>query len=136
MQGPALERREDLRELNGAAQEEFLDELPQNSVQPPPRPKHRDGQYRFPHGPRQLPNDFNGSSFAIKILRTDVKFFMRFFAETGSVPPLRRVRRFVAKSPSAEDVGVSGLYEVISETDLAFSVDSRPENVQVYQVRV
>jgi hypothetical protein len=60
LQGPPLERREDLRELNGAAQDEFLDELPQNSVQPPPRPKHRDGQYRFPHGPRQLPGDFNG----------------------------------------------------------------------------
>jgi hypothetical protein len=48
---------------------------------------------------------------------------------------MRRVRRFVAKSPSEEDVGVSGLYEVISETDLAFSVDTRPENVQVYQVK-
>ncbi|XP_059484980.1 cuticlin-4 [Neocloeon triangulifer] len=105
--GPPIERREDLH--NSAAEEAFQD-MPQNSVQPPPKPKHR-GQYRFPQGPRQLYHDSN---------------------ETETAQPVRRVRRFVAKS-SAEDVGVSGLYEVISETDLAFAVDNRPENVEVYQ---
>lgn len=32
------------------------------------------------------------------------------------------------------DVGVSGIYEVISEADLAFSPDSRAEAVTVFQV--
>lgn len=34
------------------------------------------------------------------------------------------------------DVGVSGLYEVISEVDLAFTPDSRPEAVTVFQGRI
>lgn len=32
------------------------------------------------------------------------------------------------------DVGVSGIYEVISEADLAFSPDNRAEAVTVFQV--
>lgn len=32
------------------------------------------------------------------------------------------------------DVGVSGIYEVISEADLAFSPDTRAEAVTVFQV--
>lgn len=34
------------------------------------------------------------------------------------------------------DVGVSGLYEVISEADLAFSPDGRAEAVTVFQGRI
>lgn len=34
------------------------------------------------------------------------------------------------------DVGVSGLYEVISEADLAFTPDSKAEAVTVFQGRI
>lgn len=49
----------------------------------------------------------------------------------------RRRRRSVVVSDRkvrSADVGVSGLYEVISEADLAFSPDSKVEAVTVFQV--
>ncbi|XP_065349715.1 cuticlin-4 [Cloeon dipterum] len=111
--GPPIERREDLS-VHNAASEDLREEVPQKSVYPPPKSKLRGHNPQFPYGPRYLDIDPENDTVPV-----------------GPTP--RRVRRFVAKS-SAEDVGVSGLYEVISETDLAFSVDnSRQENVEVYQ---
>lgn len=49
----------------------------------------------------------------------------------------RRKRRSVVISDRkvrSTDVGVSGLYEVISEADLAFSPDSKVDAVTVFQV--
>lgn len=49
----------------------------------------------------------------------------------------RRRRRSVVVSDRkvrSADVGVSGLYEVISEADLAFSPDTKVEAVTVFQV--
>lgn len=49
----------------------------------------------------------------------------------------RRRRRSVVVSDRkvrSADVGVSGLYEVISEADLAFSPDAKVEAVTVFQV--
>lgn len=50
----------------------------------------------------------------------------------------RRKRSFVVadRKVRSADVGVSGLYEVISEADLAFSPDSRAEAVTVFQGRI
>ncbi|XP_063244230.1 cuticlin-1 [Bacillus rossius redtenbacheri] len=76
-------------------------------LQEQPRPGHRDGQERFPHGPRRL---------------------------DASEPARGRRRRSVPSARSA-DVGVSGLYEVISEADLAFVPDGRGEAVTVFQGR-
>lgn len=65
---------------------------------------------------------------------------------TTSVPPLsgannssvRRRRSMVIsdRKVRSADVGVSGLYEVISEADLAFSPDGRAEAVTVFQGRI
>lgn len=49
----------------------------------------------------------------------------------------RRRRRSVVVSDRkvrSTDVGVSGLYEVISEADLAFSPDTKVDAVTVFQV--
>lgn len=83
-----------------------------------PRPGHRDGQLppqnnkpRFPHGPRNLdlPATFRG-----------------------------RKKRFVVNDKKARnaDVGVSGLYDVISEADLAFTPDVKEEAVTIFQGRI
>lgn len=52
--------------------------------------------------------------------------------------PKRRRRSVTVSDRKARsaDVGVSGLYEVISEADLAFSPDSRAEAVTVFQGRI
>lgn len=56
------------------------------------------------------------------------------------MPPVsQRRRRSVVISDRkirSADVGVSGLYEVISEADLAFTPDSRAEAVTVFQGRI
>lgn len=50
----------------------------------------------------------------------------------------RRRRSVVVSDGKAKstDVGVSGLYEVISEADLAFSPDNKAEAVTVFQGRI
>lgn len=79
-------------------------------------------QERFPHGPRNL----DTSSEPI--------------LGTLTIPPVsQRRRRSVVVSDRkvrSADVGVSGLYEVISEADLAFTPDSRAEAVTVFQGRI
>lgn len=72
----------------------------------------RAGQERFPHGPRNL--------------------------DTLTIPPQRRRRAVVVsdRKVGSADVGVSGLYEVISEADLAFTPDSKAEAVTVFQGRI
>lgn len=82
----------------------------------------RDAPERFPHGPRNLDGD------AQPVLGTP------------PITPLsQRRRRSVVVSDRkvrSADVGVSGLYEVISEADLAFTPDTRAEAVTVFQGRI
>ncbi|XP_011692026.1 PREDICTED: uncharacterized protein LOC105452533 [Wasmannia auropunctata] len=85
-------------------------------------------QDQFPHGPRNLEEDGAGAG-----------------AGVGAVPvtPLsagvtRRKRSVTVTDRKARsaDVGVSGIYEVISEADLAFSPDTHAEAVTVFQGRI
>lgn len=79
-------------------------------------------QDQFPHGPRNLEED----------------------SGTMPVTPLsagvtRRRKRSVMitdRKVRSADVGVSGIYEVISEADLAFSPDAHAEAVTVFQGRI
>ncbi|XP_039276353.1 uncharacterized protein LOC111054291 [Nilaparvata lugens] len=76
----------------------------------------REPSDRFPYGPRNLDP-----------------------AGAGSEAPRLRRRRSVVVSDRkvrSADVGVSGLYDVISEADLAFTPDSRAEAVTVFQGRI
>lgn len=73
---------------------------------------------QFPHGPRNLEEDVTG---------------------TPSLSGSRRRKRSMIISDRkvrSADVGVSGIYEVISEADLAFSPDSHAEAVTVFQGRI
>ena len=94
-----------------------------NLLQEQPRPGHRDGQERFPHGPRKLGDH-------------DLPILDR---PTLTSSTSQRKRRSVVVSDRkvrSADVGVSGLYEVISEVDLAFTPDTRAEAVTVFQGRI
>ena len=94
-----------------------------NLLQGQPRPGHRDGQERFPHGPRKLGDH-------------DLPILDR---PTRTSSTSQRKRRSVVVSDRkvrSADVGVSGLYEVISEVDLAFTPDTRAEAVTVFQGRI
>ncbi|XP_076240519.1 zona pellucida domain-containing protein miniature [Calliopsis andreniformis] len=88
----------------------------------PPRVTRYEGdQDQFPHGPRNL----EGDSGAVP--------------STPLASPSGRRRRSVVVSDRktrSADVGVSGLYEVISEADLAFSPDTHAEAVTVFQGRI
>ncbi|CAG9865439.1 unnamed protein product [Phyllotreta striolata] len=91
-------------------------------------------QEKFPHGPRRIDeppvagprslDDENRSSAAEESLKSFEK---------------RRKRSVIVSDRKARsaDVGVSSLYEVISEADLAFSPDGRTEEaVTVFQGRI
>ncbi|XP_068911869.1 cuticlin-5 [Tenebrio molitor] len=80
---------------------------------------------QFPHGPRT----FEDRPVAAP----------RAFSKAPPLERLKRKRRSITisdRKARSADVGVSGLYEVISEADLAFSPDSRAEAVTVFQGRI
>lgn len=80
-------------------------------------------QEKFPHGPRNL--------------NTDSETIVGTSNVTPAAPE-RRKRSVVVSDRKARstDVGVSGLYEVISEADLAFTPDNKLESVTVFQGRI
>ncbi|XP_043271165.1 uncharacterized protein m [Venturia canescens] len=87
-------------------------------LQEPPRVTRYESEEQFPHGPRNLEEDVTG---------------------TPSLSGSRRRKRSMIISDRkvrSADVGVSGIYEVISEADLAFSPDSHAEAVTVFQGRI
>ncbi|XP_011496844.1 PREDICTED: uncharacterized protein LOC105361385 [Ceratosolen solmsi marchali] len=121
---------------------------PYLSVQPA-RVTRYQPQEHFPHGPRKLEQDEDE--------RPEVKF--REPRANDSVPmsmsepsrnltksrlePLngtanrrRRSLQVSDRKVRSADVGVSGIYEVISEADLAFSPDNHAEAVTVFQGRI
>ncbi|XP_026675659.1 uncharacterized protein LOC103524437 [Diaphorina citri] len=87
-------------------------------------------QEKFPHGPRNL--------------NTESETILGSSNDTPAAPQRRRrsgidIRRSVVLSDRkarSTDVGVSGLYEVISEADLAFTPDNKLEAVTVFQGRI
>lgn len=81
--------------------------------------RYESDQDQFPHGPRNLEEE-NGAA-AMPLSAT-----------------ARRKRSVVVSDRKARsaDVGVSGIYEVISEADLAFSPDTHAEAVTVFQGRI
>ncbi|KAK6627940.1 hypothetical protein RUM44_010422 [Polyplax serrata] len=98
------------------------DPLPQPQYQEMPRPSHRNEHERFPHGPRNL----NGDDIPI--------IDSRSLSDKD-----KRKRRSVVVSDRkvrSADVGVSGIYEVISEADLAFTPDTKAEAVTVFRGRI
>ena len=87
-----------------------------------------ESEEEFPHGPRNLEEEEAAATVTPSL------------SPSGSPSSSgRRKRRSVVVSDRkvrSADVGVSGIYEVISEADLAFSPDSHAEAVTVFQGRI
>lgn len=102
-------------------------------------------QDKFPHGPRSLDHEvFQPSprSFPEDKPKSTAESYENNVTEEHKRTPTKRItrrRRSVVISDRkvrSADVGVSGLYDVISEADLAFSPDGRAEAVTVFQGRI
>ncbi|XP_032670921.1 uncharacterized protein LOC116843998 [Odontomachus brunneus] len=90
-------------------------------MEPPRVTRYESDQDQFPHGPRNLEEEDNGAMPAMPLPATARR-------KRSMVVSDRKVR--------SADVGVSGIYEVISEADLAFSPDTHTEAVTVFQGRI
>lgn len=107
---------------------------------------------KFPHGPRSfvdpmvasprsLQSEFKSAqpTSPAESTATDKNSKTKNVSKSNPESMAKRKRRSVVVSDRkarSADVGVSGLYEVISEADLAFSPDSRAEAVTVFQGRI
>ncbi|XP_051155892.1 uncharacterized protein LOC127278282 isoform X2 [Leptopilina boulardi] len=128
----------------------------------PARVTRYDGEERFPHGPRNLdeeedtPQDDDDAdaeknskenSSEKKIINPESRRGERIIhhhhhnhhhQQQSTENPIRRKRSVIVsdRKVRSADVGVSGIYEVISEADLAFSPDTHAEAVTVFQGRI
>lgn len=135
---------------------------PQNlpPVLEPARVTRYDGEERFPHGPRNLdeeedaphdaedadqekdakePNERKENNEKKGTTSKETRREQRVAPlSSSSENPIRRKRSVVVsdRKVRSADVGVSGIYEVISEADLAFSPDTHAEAVTVFQGRI
>lgn len=102
-----------------------------------------DGDDQFPHGPRHLeakdrigmPAVAGPRSLNLDSIDGNFAYVKENSSETN---PKRRRRSIVIsdRKVRSADVGVSGLYDVISEADLAFSPDMKQEAVTVFQGKI
>lgn len=113
-----------------------------------------EGEERFPHGPRNLDEesdhdegvdqDKDAKESSEKKEDSEKRTMAndsKREPKMGPLPsenPVRRRRSMVVsdRKVRSADVGVSGIYEVISEADLAFSPDTHAEAVTVFQGRI
>lgn len=98
---------------------------------------------QFPHGPRFLEGkDRMGIPVAgprsLDLSKDDVRPVYVRENETSGKTMKRKKRSIVItdRKVRSADVGVSGLYDVISEADLAFSPDTKQEAVTVFQGKI
>lgn len=105
----------------------------------------KNSEEQFPHGPRFLEGkDRMGipvagpRSLDLDLSKDDVRPVYVRDNETNDRPIKRKKRSIVVTDRKARsaDVGVSGLYDVISEADLAFSPDTKQEAVTVFQGKI
>jgi hypothetical protein len=108
-------------------------------------PLNRDG---FPHGPRNLDEPAQVTETATtgadndsddEKLKTSTTQLNGTMGETTGFSQRRRRRRSVNVSDAGNaDVGVSGLYDVISQSDLAFTPDTQTDGdaVTIFQGRI
>ncbi|GAB0089294.1 uncharacterized protein DMENIID0001_038130 [Sergentomyia squamirostris] len=109
----------------------------------PPGPGEKEGDDKFPHGPRYfeaMAQNRMGKPAVAGPRSLDVSEAEKTTkaTEPGSHRTPRRKRSMVVSDRKARsaDVGVSGIYDVISEADLAFSPDAKQEAVTVFQGKI
>lgn len=103
----------------------------------------KNSEEQFPHGPRFLEGkDRMGIPVAgprsLDLSKDDVRPVYVRDNETNDKSIKRKKRSIVItdRKVRSADVGVSGLYDVISEADLAFSPDTKQEAVTVFQGKI
>ncbi|XP_053681870.1 uncharacterized protein LOC128732612 [Sabethes cyaneus] len=128
---------------------EMLKKQPPQMHQPPPPPpppqkqplKSTPEDEKFPHGPRQMDAEKRMGLPAVagpRALNLDADD-VRNPKYQNELPAGRRERRSIRitdRKVRSADVGVSGIYEVISEADLAFNPDTKQEAVTVFQGKI
>lgn len=112
---------------------------------PPPPPQQSKMQSKmeddkFPHGPRQLQYAQNRAGLPMAGPRAlDLEELEREQQHEHNHGYRKRTKRNVKvtdRKARSADVGVSGLYDVISEADLAFSPDTKQESVTIFQGQI
>lgn len=99
---------------------------------------------KFPHGPRHLEaKDRMGlppvaGPRSLNLGEETRPVYVHETADVNETGRIRRRRSVVVSNRNVRsaDVGVSGIYDVISEADLAFSPDTKQEAVTVFQGKI
>ncbi|XP_055616027.1 uncharacterized protein LOC129762068 [Toxorhynchites rutilus septentrionalis] len=95
---------------------------------------------KFPHGPRQMDAEKRMGLPAVagpRSLNLDAEDIRNpTFASGDRKRRVRRAIKITDRKIRSTDVGVSGIYEVISEADLAFNPDIKQEAVTVFQGKI
>ncbi|XP_052862234.1 uncharacterized protein LOC128268954 [Anopheles cruzii] len=114
-----------------------LQQIPQKVVPGPGTPMDDD---KFPHGPRQMDAEKRMGMPAVagpRALNLDTSDVQNeSYNQAGYRMRQRRSVYVTDRKGRAADIGVSGIYEVISEADLAFKPDSKQEAVTVFQGKI
>lgn len=102
--------------------------------QPTPHMQSKMGEDKFPQGPRQLQYAQSRVGLPMAGPRAlDLEELEKGSEKQGQRKRIKRAVKVTDRKARSADVGVSGLYEVISEADLAFSPDTKQESVTVFQ---
>ncbi|XP_053661003.1 uncharacterized protein LOC128709986 [Anopheles marshallii] len=114
--------------------------LQQMGQKPMPGPGTPMDDDKFPHGPRQMDAEKRMGLPAVagpRALNLDAEDVQnQSYNQAGGRVRQRRSVRVTDRKARSADIGVSGIYEVISEADLAFNPDSKQEAVTVFQGKI
>lgn len=122
---------------------EETDDIPND--QQPSQEMLKTADDQFPHGPRYLEGKDRMGLPAVAGPRSlnldNEEIHLVFIKENGTTTnsDVKRQKRSIVVSDRkarSADVGVSGVFDVISEADLAFSPDSKHEPVTVFQGKI
>ncbi|ETN63342.1 miniature [Anopheles darlingi] len=113
----------------------------QQTQEPIPGPGTPMDDDKFPHGPRQMDAEKRMGLPAVagpRALNLDTEYVQKQRHERTDYRSTRRRRsvRVNDRTARSADIGVSGIYEVISEADLAFNPDNKQEAVTVFQGKI
>ena len=104
---------------------------------PPPQMQSKMDDDKFPHGPRQLQYAQSRAGLPMAGPRAlDLEELEKERPHTTYRKRTKRSVKVTDRTARSADVGVSGLYDVISEADLAFSPDTKQESVTIFQGKI
>lgn len=111
---------------------------------PPPPPQNMQSKMeddKFPHGPRQLQYAQSRAGLPMAGPRAldleELEKEQQQEQKQGTRKRTKRSYKVTDRKARSADVGVSGLYDVISEADLAFSPsDTKQESVTIFQGQI